>query len=226
MSGLNRDDMLRELELLPMWKLRQPLRQDAKAMEKPATVDAIQHVNEAQADNQTQADNQIQTIAEPQVAEIIAESLIAAEPNQLTQEAQQTQQEQPAQPVRALPSEDGAYLFLMQPTQALPDADAELLLQNMLRAMRVTCRTETQNTPDQIFAQHTSKLIICFGAETAEILLQRNHTMAEWRSQQPHRYRDMPLIVTFSPEHLLKHHQDKAHAWQDLCMAMQMLQDL
>lgn len=214
--------MLRELELLPMWKLRHPLQQHAEIQAKPATpvVEVVQLATEVEALNEAQP------IAETQPTAMLEESVIAAEPVQWMQHAQQPQQEQPAQTLRALPSEDAAYLFLMQPAQAFSDVSAELLLQNMLRAMRVTCRSETQNTVDQIFAQHGSKLIICFGAETAETLLQRKHTMVEWRSQQPHRFRDVPLIVTFSPEHLLQHNQDKPLAWQDLCLAMQLLQDL
>lgn len=223
MSEMSRDDMLRELELLPMWKLRQPLEQNTQIKAKPATavVEEVQlvagTVNAIQCENKAQTENEAQEIAEPQVAEVVEESSAAAA---------QIPEIKPVQPLRALPSEDGAYLFLMQPAQALNDADTEVLLRNMLRAMRVTCRTETQNTLDQIFEQHAPKLIICLGAEAAEALLQRNHTMAEWRSQQPHRYRDMPLIVTFSPEHLLQHHQDKAFAWQDLCVAMQLQQEL
>lgn len=201
MNGLTREDMLRELELLPVWKLRQPLPDPVPA----ATAEvALQASNAPSLPVPSEHAVETAVVLEAQL-EIAAASAWS-------------------KPVRALLSDDARYMFLMQP--ALPDEAAALLLQNMLRAMRITCRTETQNTVDEIFAQHTPKLIICFGSETAETLLQETHTMAEWRSQQPHSFRDTPLVVTFSPEHLLQHHQDKALAWQDLCLAMQLMQTL
>lgn len=201
MNGLTREDMLRELELLPVWKLRQPLPDPVPA----ATAEvALQASNAPSLPVPSEHAVETAAVLEAQL-EIAAASAWS-------------------KPVRALLSDDTKYMFLMQP--ALPDEAAALLLQNMLRAMRMTCRTETQGTVDEIFAQHTPKLIICFGSETAETLLQETHTMAEWRSQQPHSFRDTPLVVTFSPEHLLQHHQDKALAWQDLCLAMQLMQTL
>lgn len=202
MNGLTREDMLRELELLPVWKLRQPLPEPLA--EATAEV-ALQASNAPSLPVLSEQAVETEAVLEAQL-EIAASSSAWSKP------------------VRALLSEDAKYMFLMQP--ALPDEAAALLLQNMLRAMRMTCRTETQNTVDEIFAQHTPKLIICFGSETAETLLQETHTMAEWRSQQPHSFRDMPLVVTFSPEHLLQHRQDKVLAWQDLCLAMQLMQTL
>lgn len=185
--------MLRELELLPVWKLRQPL----PARPTPAAEVAVPPSAAP---------------AEAAISQQAVETVAAVEATDWSK------------PVRALLSEDTQYMFLLQP--GLLDEAAALLLQNMLRAMRVICRIETENTVDEILAQHTPKLIICLGSETAETLLQQTRTMAEWRSQQPHSFRDMPLVVTFSPQHLLQQQQDKALAWQDLCLAMQFVQSL
>jgi DNA polymerase len=34
-----------------------------------------------------------------------------------------------------------------------------------------------------------------------------------------HRYRGVPLIVTYHPAYLLRNLPDKAKAWEDLCLA-------
>lgn len=39
---------------------------------------------------------------------------------------------------------------------------------------------------------------------------------------KPHRYRDRPLVVTYHPAYLLRQPADKAKAWRDLCLAMEL----
>lgn len=186
MTMMTREDMLRELELLPVWQLRQPLPQSAATKPEVSTEIVVEVAPAIPA---------------------VAESL----------------------PLRALLSEDGAYAVLLQPIEALPDQQAELLLRNMLRAMRINCRVDILDLPEHVFSQHQPKLIICMGELVANQLLQQSLSLQDWRSQQQQQhavFKDTPVIVTYAPQHLLSHTQDKALAWQDLCLAMQVMQGL
>ncbi len=224
MNGLTREDMLRELELLPVWKLRQPvpaLTQAPIAVAELETTDAVlvasvPEVSEVPSlrREQTMAD----AVTDIAPAEIGPSEV---EPSEVEQAAVVAE---PSRSLRALSNEDGTYLFLMQPT--LSDEAAEMLLQNMLRAMRVICRIDIEGNVEHIFNEHRPKLIICFGEEAAHQLTQQSQKIAQWRTHQPHYFQQTPLIVTFTPQHLLQHHQDKALVWQDLCLAMQLVSSL
>lgn len=69
------------------------------------------------------------------------------------------------------------------------------------------------------------KLIITLGKVASETLLGREATIASLRGKV-HAYQGIPLIVTYHPAYLLRTLQDKAKAWEDLCLAKQTMQDL
>lgn len=197
---MSREDMLRELELLPVWRLRQPLPGQPKAAE-PAAVNVSAFTQQA-------------------AVEITATESAFSEPTQ----------SKLTQPIRLLLSEDSAYAFLMQTNVTTGDAqEVEILFKNMIRAMQVSCRMEVTDTADNIFAVHTPKLIISMGAEPANLLLGETRGLAEWRNIQQENqpfYKTIPLMVTYHPAHLLENTADKAHAWHDMCVAMKLLQRL
>ncbi len=62
------------------------------------------------------------------------------------------------------------------------------------------------------------KLIIALGKSAATTLLGVDATIASMRGRI-HRYRSVPLIVTYHPAYLLRNLPDKAKAWEDLCLA-------
>ncbi|MHB9101119.1 MAG: uracil-DNA glycosylase [Sulfuricella sp.] len=69
------------------------------------------------------------------------------------------------------------------------------------------------------------KLIITLGKIASETLLGREATIASLRGKV-HAYQGIPLIVTYHPAYLLRTLQDKAKAWEDLCLAKQTMQGL
>jgi len=69
------------------------------------------------------------------------------------------------------------------------------------------------------------KLIVTLGKVASETLLGREATIASLRGKM-HTYQGIPLIVTYHPAYLLRTLQDKARAWEDLCLAKQTMQDL
>ena len=60
------------------------------------------------------------------------------------------------------------------------------------------------------------KLIVALGRPAAQTLLQTEVKIAAARGRL-HDYRGIPVIVTYHPAYLLRTLQDKAKAWEDLC---------
>jgi DNA polymerase len=62
------------------------------------------------------------------------------------------------------------------------------------------------------------RLIVALGKSAATSLLNVDATIGSLRGRV-HRYRDVPLIVTYHPAYLLRNLPDKAKAWEDLLLA-------
>jgi DNA polymerase len=62
------------------------------------------------------------------------------------------------------------------------------------------------------------RLIVALGRSAATTLLGVDASIASLRGRV-HRYRDVPLIVTYHPAYLLRNLPDKAKAWEDFCFA-------
>jgi DNA polymerase len=69
------------------------------------------------------------------------------------------------------------------------------------------------------------RLIVALGKVAAVNLLAREATVASMRNKV-HQYRGIPLIVTYHPAYLLRSLAEKAHAWEDLCFAVDTMQGL
>jgi len=242
MSLMSREDMLRELELLPMWQLRQPLPASLKATAPPADVSKPIVVKpESAASGLPAIESRAAGDAVPEPAELepafsrmtqqqeVEVDLSVEVP--VPEAVQETVSEQvQQQPLRLLLSEDGVYAFLIKPHAAEPDAQpVETLLKNMMRAMQLDSRVDVTDSADKVLAGHSPKLLISLGAEPANRLLGKVLGIDGWRNaqrQNPPLYAGVPLIVTYHPAHLLGNHTDKADAWRDLCFAMQLMQRL
>ena len=68
------------------------------------------------------------------------------------------------------------------------------------------------------------RLIIAMGRVAAQSLLGTAEPITRLRGRV-HRFEGVPVIVTYPPAHLLRHPQDKAGAWEDLCLALEVARD-
>ncbi|KAF0164966.1 MAG: hypothetical protein FD157_1647 [Rhodocyclaceae bacterium] len=68
------------------------------------------------------------------------------------------------------------------------------------------------------------KLIVALGRPAAQTLLQAEVKIAAARGKL-HDYRGIPLIVTYHPAYLLRTLPDKARAWEDLCFMRRTMQE-
>lgn len=64
------------------------------------------------------------------------------------------------------------------------------------------------------------RVILALGRFAAQTLLQTNESIGRLRGQV-HHWHGTPLIVSYHPAYLLRSPHAKAHAWHDLCLALQ-----
>jgi DNA polymerase len=62
------------------------------------------------------------------------------------------------------------------------------------------------------------RIILAMGRFAVQALLRSSEPIGRLRGQV-HRYQGVPLVVTYHPAYLLRQPQDKAKAWDDLCLA-------
>jgi uracil-DNA glycosylase family 4 len=102
--------------------------------------------------------------------------------------------------------------------------------QNVYIANVLKCRPPGNRTPtpleaeacrpylDRQIALIRPAIIVALGKSAATNLLNVDASIASLRGRV-HRYQGVPLIVTYHPAYLLRNLPDKAKAWEDLCLA-------
>ena len=64
------------------------------------------------------------------------------------------------------------------------------------------------------------RIIVAMGRFAVQSLLRSDEPVGRLRGRV-HRYQGVPLIVTYHPAYLLRNPEDKARAWDDLCLAVE-----
>ncbi len=110
-----------------------------------------------------------------------------------------------------------------------PDAQRQVFIANVLK-----CRPPANRNPQpQEMAQCEPyllrqvalvkpKMILAMGRFAVQSLLQSNEPIGKLRGRV-HSYAGVPLVVTYHPAYLLRTPTDKALAWDDLCLAREVL---
>jgi uracil-DNA glycosylase len=157
------------------------------------------------------------------------------------------------QPVFGMGDEKANWLFVGDAPDADDDAQGEpfagqagKLLDNMLTAIKlkrhnvylthaIKCRPVDDRHPhvaeiaqclpylQRQIALIQPKVIVALGKVASNALLGNDATLASLRGT-PHDYQGIPLIVTYHPSYLLRSPSEKAKAWQDLCLAVALMQ--
>ena len=199
-SAMTQEDVLRELELLPMWHLRASLTPLAPAAQAVSSVPVMPAAH----------------IAAPVVPEPVVPEPDKAEPAALEPIASMAWTQ--------VASSDGAWLFVSH-TASL-SADEWQLLQNMAKAMRISLSPpQAMTDPGHVLSASSAKMFIAFGETAAQQLLASQASLPTLRGQL-HACHGRTLVATHALDHLLQQPLDKAHTWHDLRLAMQALADL
>ena len=243
---VDRDDILRELGLLPVWRLRA----SSSAAAPPEIVSPLTVL--PQLTMRSAAIDPASAAPEASAAERIARiaalgwSDFAADVQACTACGLCRSRRQAVPGVGDAGAE---WMFVGEAPGAEEDARGEpfvgragRLLDNMLAALGMRrernvyianvlkCRPPGNRTPepgevdacrpylDRQIALTRPKLIVALGRSAATTLLGVDATIASLRGRV-HRYQGVPLIVTYHPAYLLRNLPDKAKAWEDLCLA-------
>ena len=250
----SREEMLREMGLAPVWRLRERNASAASVVPAPPPSDADRVHREAGqagvADRPSSAstpDDRAGTILRMDWPTLKAavESCVQCP---LHARRHKT--------VFGVGDEQAHWVFVGEGPGAEEDLQGEpfvgqagKLLDNMLAAIHlkrgenvyilnvVKCRPPGNRNPEpqeaklcQPFLQRQIELIrpqvlVALGRVAAVNLLGRDATIAALRGKI-HQYNGIPLIVTYHPAYLLRNLPDKAKAWADLCFAVQTMQNL
>ncbi|MCX7626909.1 MAG: uracil-DNA glycosylase [Methylophilaceae bacterium] len=231
--SLNRGDVLRELGLWPVWRLRQPLRPEM----------ASQPVH-AQESSPPQRPLPMAGLGWAELKQAVA----ACQACSLAQTRTQT--------VFGVGDEHADWLFVGEAPGAEEDKRGEpfvgqagQLLDNMLAAIQLRrgdnvyianvlkCRPPQNRDPhgeevakcDPFLKRQIEliqpKLIVALGRFAAQSLLDTDAPISALRGRL-HDYHGVPVIVTYHPAYLLRNMMDKAKAWEDLCFARATMRQL
>lgn len=69
------------------------------------------------------------------------------------------------------------------------------------------------------------RMILAMGRFAVQSLLRSSEPVGRLRGKV-HRYQGVPLVVTYHPAYLLRNPEDKARAWDDLCLALEQMKSL
>ena len=220
--SLTREDMLRELELLPVWRLNEPLeaKQEAAPRDTPVAP-KIEPVVEAVAEIKEELPQALETQEVKAQAPEIQASALPDIANMDWAELKQT--------VVGAGDQNADWVFVGDvPT----DGDAGVLLDKMLIAIQLQRGKNvylTQLSQPDYFKRQIAliqpKLIVTFGEKVAQNLLGSNELLDTLRGRV-HKYQGVSLVASYAPSHLLQHTQDKAKAWADLCLARSTIEQL
>lgn len=229
---MNREQILKEMGLGPIWKLRQPAKKKRGAVPVAADTPAV--------DARTAA-----------IAAMNWDELRAAVAGCTACALCQTRK----QAVLGVGDVEADWLFVGEGPGAEEDERGEpfvgqagKLLDAMLAAIglrrghkvyianAVKCRPPGNRTPEPgetaacwpFLARQIEllrpRLIVTLGKPAAQTLLQQEVKIADARGMI-HDFAGFPLIVTYHPAYLLRNLPDKAKAWEDLCFMRHSMQD-
>ena len=244
-----REDLLQELGLTPVWRLRTPA---TSQRDQPAAVPAAQ----------LPAPGPVTVRGLPKVPPLDARAAhIATLEWPLLKQSVAGCVACPlhtgrTKTVFGVGDEAADWLFVGEGPGAEEDAKGEpfvgqagKLLDNMLAAIKlkrghnvyianvVKCRPPGNRNPEpgeaaqcepylhRQIALIKPRLIIALGKVAAVNLLKRDAAVASMRGKI-HQYQGIPLIVTYHPAYLLRSLPEKAKAWTDLCFAVETMQGL
>jgi len=237
----DRYEILRELGLLPLWRLRRAA--PGTVVTRPRNAEAQARPTAVEIGPGSGADplpGRLQRIAALEWGEFGAD-VAACTACGLCQTRNK--------PVPGVGDVHAQWLFVGEAPGAEEDAKGEpfvgqagRLLDNMLAALGMKrghnvyianvlkCRPPGNRTPtpleaeacrpylDRQIALIRPALIVALGKSAATTLLNVDATIASMRGRV-HSYQGVPLIVTYHPAYLLRNLPDKAKAWEDLCLA-------
>lgn len=247
---MTREDILRELELLPQWKLREPLHTHAHSIAKTDALEAKQDAPSRPIE--TPIEKPPVEKPQPDVRNMDWQALQDCVKNCQACDLAKTR----TQTVFGVGDPNADWLIVGEAPGAEEDKRGEpfvgqagRLLDNMLAAIHLKrgenvyianvlkCRPPQNRDPNGEEVQKCDpylkrqveliqpKIIIALGKFAAQSLLNTESSISSLRGKL-HEYHGVPVVITFHPAYLLRSPLEKAKAWEDLCLARETMKTL
>lgn len=226
---LTRDDMLRELELLPVWRTKyiEPVQgqaieaksaivQQEVALVESTQIPVVEDVAVPAVEAEISVVIPTAETLNAEVSEAMGDACVVCPLHSLTQRA-----------------EAASVPFLLvgfspdMPTIHLAElyaGEQGELLSNMLAAIKFKLVADDFIAFNQRQVQQAT-LMLVLGELAAQSLLASKAPIDELRGKV-HVAQGVSVVVTYQPTHLLQYPKDKAKAWQDLLLAKKVWADL
>jgi uracil-DNA glycosylase len=245
MMSLTRDDMLRELELLPAWHVRMPpVLEIAAAMPQTAPVSVGEQVSlvaeKAVPPDVTETAPELPVTESPTLMPVAAAgepenvSLPNWQPN-VAEEAPMhsvsldapvlaLEVDNPVEDIAAETPAESVAMLIQSPwliySPRPVDAPSQQLLQNIMQAMQLPADEVTVTHESLQRAQVSSRFCVLFGLAAANQFLNAQHTEVAAVRGQLHAVGDLWCVVTHDLAAMLQTPALKREVWQDLCLLL------
>ncbi len=105
--------------------------------------------------------------------------------------------------------------------------DAALLFDKILASLMLSRNTiQLLSSKEALAGKVTGQVVIAMGSQMGRTLLQMDDGFEELRGavhSLEHAGDELPVVLTYHPEHLLNKPSDKAKTWQDLLLARSLI---
>lgn len=198
--------MLRELELLPMWRLRAPAQTAATIVSQ----DALPPSASGQA---------VSAIIPPTEVPVpaLAEPLVDTPASSGQQKALTGRSDTPAKALVSEPSIDSAWL--LHCLQA-SDAPSQQLLQNIMRAMQLPAEQIVLHQQPIHHSQVKVRFCLLFGLESALAFSGQAFADISTARGQLLTIGESTAVITHHPHAMLENPRLKKEVWQDICLLL------
>lgn len=205
--SLGREDVLRELELLPVWRLRTPLAGYTPAAELPGTSLPV---------SEAAPEIVVETAAAPLMTETVTAPVIAPVIESAPAPLPEITDHPPLETISAPMVESPWFLLCPQ----VADSSAQQLLENIVRALKLPAEELHIAQQPMNVAQVSSRFAILFGLDAANAFLGTNQPdLASIRGRLL-THAEMRYVVTHHPQAMLEQPLLKKEAWHDLCLLL------
>lgn len=193
-----REDVLKELELWPVWSLRRPQATQPKILENLPEVSLSSE--KAQIES---APVEVVISGQTQVAQVHVVQTASLVDTQ-TYLSYQT---------------ENADCLVLHENKEFSEEEEKLWL-NICKAMQFLQKMPTRRATIRALLENKSpKVMIIFGEQVAQTMLPQ----ADFPSEKLHIFENIPCVATFSLAHLLLNPLDKGLTWRNLCQALALL---
>lgn len=201
--SLAREDMLRELELLPVWRLRAP-------------VDVVLPASAGLTPAMPAAEGQVGKNAVALPETVITEPVITvplADDTPISVSAIEVESpEVISEPLIQSP------WFLLCPQTS--EAPAQQLLQNIVHALKLPSEALHIAQQTMKVTQVQSRFCILFGLEAANVFLGASHADIASVRGQLLTHGEMTYVITHHPHAMLENPLLKKEVWHDICLLL------